>query len=124
MAGEKRPKKQNEFRRLYLAGCASMAGFRYACKNEAAFRLELCLTLIAPVSVILISGSYLKTAIVLSVWILVLVVEVLNTAIETIVDRISLERHPLSGAAKDLGSFAVLLTTLNALIWWAYALLS
>ena len=55
--------------------------------------------------------------------VLVLIVEILNSAIEVIVDRISLERHPLSKRAKDLGSAAVFLSLINVLVIWLFGML-
>lgn len=118
---EPRPEKNAGFRRLYLATLASLAGFRYIARHEEAFRLELAATLVAPLSVIVISGSVSGAFVAFSACLLMLLVETLNTAIEVVVDRISLERHPLSGAAKDLGSLAVLISMINAFGWWIFA---
>lgn len=115
------PKENRGLKRLYLASRASLAGFRYIYRHEEAFRLELALIFLAPFSAYVLSGRGMGALIVFSACALVLIVEILNTAIEVVVDRISLERHPLSGAAKDLGSLAVLIASIHAGIWWVYA---
>lgn len=118
---ERTPKTNTGARRLYAAWRASVAGFRYVLEHEEAFRLELGLALAAPLTAFLISGNGLSALIVFTAFLLLMLTEVVNTAIEVVVDRISLERHPLSGAAKDMGSLAVLIATVNAAIWWLYA---
>lgn len=96
----------------------SLKGFRAAFRNEAAFRQELLLCALllpfawwigeTPVEWILLVGSCF----------LVLIVELLNSAVETVVDRIGPEHHVLSGRAKDIGSAAVMLSlTLAGLTW-------
>lgn len=105
-------------RRLLLAFVNSWKGFKGAFKFEAAFRQEVALAVVLlPLGVWLGSNGVEKALLTGSV-ILVLIVELLNTGIETVVDRIGLERHELSGLAKDVGSTAVLLSFgLLALIW-------
>jgi diacylglycerol kinase (ATP) len=105
-------------RRLVLAFVNSWKGFTGAFRSEAAFRQEVFLAVIfVPLGAWLGKTSVEKALLVGSV-VLVLIVELLNTGIETVVDRIGLERHELSGLAKDVGSSAVLLSlTLWAVIW-------
>ena len=87
-------------------------------KNESAFQQELVLTvLLVPLS-FLINQTLTELLLLLLTLALVLIVEILNTAIETVVDRIGLEHHELSGLAKDLGSAAVLLALLLAAGVW------
>jgi diacylglycerol kinase (ATP) len=87
----------------------SMQGFSHALKHEAAFRQELIL--VVPLLAVLPFAmlSRLELLLIIALGIAVLVVEILNSAIEAAVDRVSLERHPLAGRAKDLGSAAVFL---------------
>lgn len=109
--------------RIVAAGRNSWQGLKDAWRLEAAFRQEVMLlcvllpiALLAPVSMIehvLLAGSLL----------LVLIVELLNSAIEAVVDRISLAHHELSGRAKDLGSAAVLFSLLLVLLTWGMILL-
>ena len=110
-------------RRLLLAFVNSWKGFRGAFRFEAAFRQEVALAV-----VLLPLGAYLgKTAVekalLISSVLFVLVVELLNTGIETVVDRIGLERHELSGLAKDVGSTAVLLSFGVLVVIWGLLLL-
>ena len=85
----------------------SYAGFRHAIRHETAIREELIvLAILVPVSAVL-PVSNLEHLILVLTMMLVILVELLNSAIESTVDRISLERHPLAGQAKDLGSAAV-----------------
>ncbi len=110
--------KPTGLKRIWLAFFYSMAGFQSAWKGEAAFRQELVLALIMlPLSVLLGRNSLEYVALVGSV-LLVLIVELLNSAIEAVVDRIGLERHPLSKNAKDMGSAAVLVSLLFVLFTW------
>jgi diacylglycerol kinase (ATP) len=109
-------------RRLVLAFLNSWKGFRGAFEAEAAFRQEVALAVVliplgfwlgnTPIEKVLLVGSVL----------FVLIVELLNTGIETVVDRIGLERHALSGLAKDVGSAAVLLSFVVLLLVWGLLL--
>ena len=110
-------------RRLVLAFVNSWKGFRGAFRFEAAFRQEVALAV-----VLLPLGAYLgkspvEKALLISSVLFVLVVELLNTGIETVVDRIGLERHELSGLAKDVGSTAVLLSFGVLVVIWGLLLL-
>ncbi len=110
--------KPTGVKRIWLAFFYSMAGFQSAWKGEAAFRQELVLALILlPLGVLLGRNALEYIALVGSV-LLVLIVELLNSAIEAVVDRIGLERHPLSKNAKDMGSAAVLVSLLLVLFTW------
>lgn len=109
--------------RLWRAWRNSLAGLRAAWRHEAAFRQELLATVaLVPVAWWLGSGP-LERALLIGVCLLVLVAELLNTAIEAAIDRIGPEHDPLSGRAKDLGSAAVLVALgLAALTWGGLAL--
>ncbi len=110
--------KPTGLKRIWLAFIYSMAGFRSAWLGEAAFRQELVLALIMlPFSALLGRNALEYIALVGSV-LLVLIVELLNSAIEATVDRIGLERHPLAKNAKDMGSAAVLVSLLLVLFTW------
>ena len=97
----------------------SIAGFREAWRNEAAFRQEAaaCAVLV-PLALWLPVTPLERLALIGSLG-LVVVVELLNSAIEAAVDRVGVERHALSGRAKDLGSAAVMLSLLLAVGSWA-----
>tara|TARA_B100000497_G_C7305668_1_gene206685 strand:- start:20 stop:403 length:384 start_codon:yes stop_codon:yes gene_type:complete len=114
-------KKNIGVTRVLLAFKNSGKGFKFLIKSEAAFQQELVLAiLLAPLS-LLISQSLSELILLLLTLALVLVVEILNTAVEAVVDRIGLEHHELSGLAKDLGSAAVLLSLLFAAgVWLAF----
>ena len=115
--------KPTGFRRLRSAFRHSSNGLIAVWRTEEAFRIEVSLLALSlPVSAWL--ASTLAQALLLVGSLLALVVvEILNTAIEAVVDRIGPERHPLSGLAKDLGSAAVLLTALfPAAVWIAVGL--
>ncbi len=104
--------------RIISAFHNSIKGFKGCWKNEAAFRQEVmgCIVLV-PLGLYLGDGGVEK-ALLVSVCFLVLIVEILNSGIEAVVDRIGTEHHELSGLAKDLGSAAVFLSlTLVGIIW-------
>jgi diacylglycerol kinase (ATP) len=101
----------------------SFAGLLAALRHEPAFRLLAILILIlVPLGGVL-GRNGVERALLIGFALLPLVVEVINAAIEAVVDRISLERHPLSGRAKDLGSAAVMLSLAIAALVWALILL-
>jgi len=104
--------------RLRGALRASLAGLRAAWRYEAGFRQEVAAcTVLVPLALWL-PVSVLERLLLLGALIGVLIVELLNSAIEAVIDRISMEHNELSGRAKDLGSAAVLLSLiLTALIW-------
>ena len=110
--------KKTGMMRILFAFKHSGKGFQFLLKNEAAFQQELALAvLLVPLS-FLINQTLSELLLLLMTLALVLIVEILNTAIETVVDRIGLEHHELSGLAKDLGSAAVLLSLLCAAGVW------
>ena len=110
--------KSGGFGRIAKAIRYSYAGFRHAIRHEAPIREELiALTILVPVSAVL-SLSNLEHLILVLTTMLVVLVEFLNSAIETTVDRISLEPHPLAGQAKDLGSAAVFIAVLMWGLTW------
>lgn len=96
----------------------SISGFTSALKHETAFRQELFLFCVLAPLAFWFGANGLERALLLGSLMLVLIVELLNTAVESVVDRISQDLHPLSGRAKDLGSSAVFISLLNAGIIW------
>ncbi|MBF7688811.1 diacylglycerol kinase [Acinetobacter rathckeae] len=99
-------KGQTGLKRIFNAFNYSMSGFKSAFKNEAAFRQIIYLNLILlPISCIL-DISKIEHILLIIVGLLAIIVELLNSAIEAVVDRISLDRHPLAKIAKDMGSAA------------------
>lgn len=110
--------------RLYRAFGWSMAGLKAAFSHEAAFRQELFLCiLLAPVGLYL-GQTGIEKALLLGSLFLVLIVELLNSAVEAAIDRIGKEPHDLAGRAKDMGSAAVFLALLNVLAVWLLVLLT
>ena len=102
----------------------SLKGMRTAWKNESAFREELIAAVILiPIAMWLGDGSVQKVLLISSV-LLVLIVELLNSAVEATVDRIGPELHELSGYAKDAGSAAVFVSLCNMCLVWVLILLS
>ena len=113
-------KGKTGLRRLLNAFGYSLQGFRAAWQNEAAFREEAMLTIVlTPVALLLHVTGLEKLLLILSLLLLVLV-ELLNSAVEAVVDRIGPEIHPLSGRAKDLGSAAVLIACLILGLAWLF----
>lgn len=110
--------KNTGIKRIILAAGYSIAGFKAAFQHEAAFRQELLLAVILIPIAFWLEVSSSQRILMIASLLLVMIVELLNSAIEAIVDRIGLEPHELSGRAKDLGSAAVLGSLLlTAYIW-------
>ena len=109
--------------RIIDASKYSWLGYKAAFVNEAAFRQELFLALILIPVAIIFSDSSLELALLLGSLFLVLIVELLNSAIEAVVDRISDEQHELSGRAKDLGAAAVMTALINVFVIWGIILI-
>jgi diacylglycerol kinase (ATP) len=107
------------FRRVVNATCYSFAGLRTAWRTEAAFRQE-CIGVVVLIPVALWLGqNAVQRALLLCSCVLVLIVELVNTAIEFVVDRVGTDHHELSGGAKDLGSAAVFTSIALAMLVWA-----
>lgn len=123
-APEESPHKgKTGLRRVWNALFYSLDGLRAAFRHENAFRQEVVLALaLIPLALFLPASAVGKAMMIASV-LLVLIVELLNSAVEAAIDRISLEQHRLSKRAKDIGSAAVMLALVNVLIVWALVLL-
>lgn len=111
-------KSKSGLKRIFSAFGYSMAGFKSAWRSEHAFRQELFVVVIATIAALLLPVPAWQKLLLIAVFVLVLIVELINSAIEAVVDRVSLERNPLSKNAKDFGSAAVLLTLMLALATW------
>lgn len=109
--------------RLWNAFGYSLAGFRAAYKHEDAFRQEVLLAAILVPLALWLPVGYIGKALMIGSVLLVIIVELLNSAIEATVDRISLENHDLAKRAKDIGSSAVLVSLINVLAVWGLVLL-
>lgn len=97
----------------------SMLGLRAALKYEEAFRLELMACIVLLPLALWLGNTGVERALLTGSLLLVLLVELLNSGLEAVVDRIGIQQHALSGRAKDLGSAAVFIALLNALLVWA-----
>ena len=111
-------KSKSGVKRIFSAVLYSIDGLRAAWKLEHAFRQELFLVVPGVVCAFFLPVSVLEKIILIGVLVMVLIVELINSAIEAVVDRVSLDANPLSKNAKDFGSAAVLLSLLLAAISW------
>ncbi|MCB1865105.1 MAG: diacylglycerol kinase [Chromatiales bacterium] len=100
-----------------------MAGLRTAYANEDAFRQEVFLAIVLIPLALWLPVGMLGKAVMIGSVLLVLIVELLNSAIEAAVDRISLDKHQLSKRAKDIGSAAVFVALVNVVVVWVCVLL-
>ena len=107
------------FSRLFDAFGYSWLGYKACFKNEAAFREELFLGALLLPAAIIFAESSIELALLIGCLFLVLIVELLNSGIEAIVDRVSDEHHELSGRAKDLGAAAVMTSLINVIVIWS-----
>jgi diacylglycerol kinase (ATP) len=110
--------KNSGLKRILLAAGYSIKGIKSAFKHEAAFRQEVLLAAILIPLAWYLDVSQIERILLIAPVFLVVIVEIINSAIEAVVDRISAEHHKLAGRAKDMGSAAVLITLiLTAYIW-------
>ena len=115
-------KGKTGLRRLWNAFGYSLAGFRAAYKHEDAFRQEIILSALLIPLALWLPVDHIGKALMIASVLLVIVVELLNSAIEATVDRISLENHDLAKRAKDIGSAAVLVSLIIVVTVWALVL--
>jgi len=118
-----KPANNTGLRRLINAARFSWQGLCAAARHEAAFRQELAASFVIVPLAFWLGQSSVERALLLAVWLLVLVTELLNSAVEAVVDRFGGEHDELSGRAKDIGSAAVLIALLTAAVTWALVLL-
>lgn len=116
-------KGKTGLRRLWNAFGYSLDGFRAAYKHEDAFRQEVWLALVLVPLALWLPVTLIAKALMIGSVLLVIIVELLNSAIEATVDRISLENHDLAKRAKDIGSSAVLVSLINVCVVWGLILL-
>ncbi|MBT3672591.1 MAG: diacylglycerol kinase [Porticoccaceae bacterium] len=110
------------YRRLVLTTKHSIQGLESALKTQEAFRCEMLASLILIPLAFYLANGYLQLILLIGAVLMVLIVELLNTGIEVVVDRIGLEFHELSGRAKDVGSAAVLISLILFLSVWGLIL--
>ena len=115
-------KGRQGLRRIINAAGYSAQGLREAWKHESAFRQEVWLAVPMVGLSMWLGTNWVERSLLIGSVALVLIVELLNSAIEAAVDRVSLDLHPLAGRAKDMGSAAVLLALLLCGGVWASAL--
>ena len=116
-------KSKSGLKRILSAFLYSMEGFKSAWRSEHAFRQELVLVVIGTIIALFVPVSAVEKLMLIGVFVLVLIVELINSAVEAVVDRVSLERNPLSKNAKDFGSAAVFLSLSLAVATWAVVLI-
>jgi diacylglycerol kinase (ATP) len=109
-------------KRLINACFFSAAGYKATWQHEEAFRLEVMLFVVTTPLAIWLGQTTVEKLLLIGSMVLVLLVELLNSAIEAAVDRIGLEHHELSGRAKDIGSAAVMTSLAWAAITWTLIL--
>jgi len=102
----------------------SLAGVAAAARNEGSFQVELAVCVVLLPLGLWLGGTGVERALLVSSVLIVLCAELVNTALEAAVDRISLEMHPLARRAKDIGSAAVMLALVNAGVVWLLVLFS
>ena len=115
-------KGKTGLRRLLNALGYSVEGFKAAYKHEDAFRQEVRLAIILTPLAFYLGNSAIEIALMVARVLLVLIVELLNSAIEAVVDRVSIERHELAKRAKDIGSAAVFIALLVTVVVWCLIL--
>ena len=108
---------------IFRAFTYSWKGLCYVFKNEIAFRQDVAVFVVGLIVSFFLPVSTVSKAIMIFSLFFILLMEMVNTAIEVVVNRISTEKHPLSGHAKDIGSALVLLAFLNAFIVWVLILI-
>ena len=104
--------------RIVKATGFSIGGLRSAWRHESAFRQECAIALVLVPCAFLLAETYTQAALLIAVTALVLVTELLNSAVEAVVDRIGPEHHELAGRAKDMGSAAVFVSLVVVLVTW------
>ena len=109
-------------RRLINALRWTGRGFRSTLKHEEAFRLEIYLFLVMAPLGLWLGDNGIERALLVGSLLVVLIVELLNSAVESVVDRISTDRHKLSGRAKDQGSAAVFVSLMLVALCWVLVL--
>ena len=118
------PENNKGLKRLYNAFFFSLQGFQAAFRTEEAFRQEIFLAVVTFPLALWLGETGIERALLFGSILLIIITELLNTGIERVVDRISFERHELSKEAKDIGSAAVLISLINAVLIWGFILLS
>lgn len=111
-------------KRIILAAGYSWQGFKACWSNEEAFRQEVLLAVILIPLALILDATQVETILMIASVLLVLIVEILNSAVEAVVDLVTKEKHELAGRAKDMGSAAVMLALINLAVVWGFVLIS
>lgn len=115
-----KPENNTGIMRFFRAAGFSVRGLKAAFVNEAAFRQEVALAVVMLPLACWLDVSMAERLLLIATVFLVLIIELMNSAVEAVVDRIGPERHELSGRAKDIGSAAVFLALLlTAIVWFS-----
>jgi len=115
-------KGKTGLRRIWNALFYSFDGLKAAYRHEDAFRQEVWLALVLIPLALFLPVSGMGKALMMASVLMVLIVELLNSAVEATVDRVSLEHHQLAKRAKDIGSAAVLFSLINVAVVWLLVL--
>ena len=110
--------KRRSFRNFFSSLRFSVEGFLTALKLEPSFREDLIFAIILVPFAIILPVNAVSTAVMIAALFLIIIVELLNSAIEWTIDYISTEKHPLAKRAKDMASAAVFLSYLNCMVVW------
>jgi diacylglycerol kinase (ATP) len=114
--------KQRSFRNFIASVRYSIEGFGAALKHEPSFREDLLFAILLVPLAIILPINAVSTALMIASLILILIVELLNSAIEWIIDYLRPERHPLAKRIKDMASAAVFLSYINCIVVWTIML--
>lgn len=115
--------KKHSFKRCYKALHYSINGLRYAWRNETSFKEEFCFLVAASLTAWLLADSFFQAAVLIFAVLLILVVELLNSALEKIADQVCTEYNKMIGIIKDLASAAVFLCIAAAIMLWLATLI-
>ena len=113
---------KNPFICLWNATGYSLKGLHAAFRNEQAFRLEVYLAIVLIPLAIYLSNDNIERALMIASWLIVMIAELVNSALEAVVDRFGGDHHELSGRAKDIGSAVVMLAVIMSVTVWGFVL--
>ncbi len=116
--------KRRDFRNFFQSVGYALEGFRAALKHEPSFREDLIFAVILTPFAVILPVNAVSTAVMIASLLVIVVAELLNSAIEWTVDDISLEKRPFAKRAKDMGSAAVFIAHINCFVVWALILYS
>ena len=120
--GDSTELKRRDFRNFIASIRYSIDGFSAACRHEPSFREDLIFSILLVPLAIILPVNAVSTGLMISSLILILIVELLNSAIEWVIDYLRPERHPLAKRIKDMASAAVFLSYINCIVVWTIML--